>query len=144
MTVRTGTLMEIPRLRFQITFFLSSSHQRLVCQCPEQPSCGRHEVPWWKTDCANHWTVQYLPARLLPQQRKDLCWCEWQIGDHDSNPRNKWGSYLTRCRCFQPERRWHHHRYIGCSLQALYGSHSYLLWRVSDLRIWLVATAPLP
>ena len=33
-----------------LTFF--SSDQRLVSQCPVQPSCRRHEVPGWKTDCA--------------------------------------------------------------------------------------------
>ena len=53
-------------------FFLPYSDQRLVSYCPVQPSCWRDEVPWWKTDCAYHWTVLCLSAGLLSQYWKGL------------------------------------------------------------------------
>ena len=41
-------------------FLWPYSNQGLVSQRPVQPSCRRHEVPGWKTDCAHQWTVLYI------------------------------------------------------------------------------------
>ena len=42
----------LPRQYNSSLYYFFSSDQRLVSQCPVQPSCRRHEVPGWKTDCA--------------------------------------------------------------------------------------------
>ena len=61
----------LPRQYNSSLNFFFSSDQRLVGQCPVQPSCRRHEVPGWKTDCAYHWTVLYLPADLLYNRQEE-------------------------------------------------------------------------
>ena len=74
--------------RYRVSIILPliffASDQRLVSQCPVQPSCRRHEVPGWKTDCAYHWTVLYLPADLLYNARKSPCSCKQPSHHHDS------------------------------------------------------------
>ena len=114
-TTRPCALEEITQNYHQFSLFSSHSDQRLVCQCSVQPSCWRDEVPWWKTDCAYHWTVLYLPAGLLSQRRKDLCLCQQQTRDHVSRPlagkRRPW--YRVLSRCFQPEIWWRHHVCCG-------------------------------
>ena len=73
----------LPR-QYNSSLYFFSSDQRLVCQCPVQPSRRRHEVPGWKTDCAYHWTVLYLPADLLYNARKSPCSCKQPSHHHDS------------------------------------------------------------
>ena len=95
-------LVKITR-NYCITFNSSSSDQRLVCQCPVQPSCRLYEVPWWKTDCAYPRAILYLPAGLLPYHWKDSYVGKRQSDNYDSDPWEERPRYRVRRRDFQPE-----------------------------------------
>ena len=119
-----------------ITFNSSSSDQRLVCQCPVQPSCRLYEVPWWKTDCAYPRAILYLPAGLLPYHWKDSYEGKRQSDNHDSDPWEERPWYRVRRRDFQPESWWRHYDDFGWEqLETLHGHRAYLLWRLFDLKI---------
>ena len=119
-----------------ITFNSSSSDQRLVCQCPVQPSCRLYEVRWWKTDCAYPRTILYLPAGLPLYLWKDLYEGKRQSENHDSDPWKRRLWYRVRRRDFQPGSWWLHHDYFAWQQpQTLHVELSYLLWRLFDLKI---------
>ena len=119
-----------------ITFNSSSSDQRLVCQCPVQPSCRLYEVPWWKTDCASPRAILYLPAGLLPYRWKDSYEGKRQSDNHGSDPWKERPWYRVRRRDFQPESWWRYYDdFVWEQPQTLHVHRSYLLWRLFDLRI---------